>query len=149
MFSPVLAEDASLSVCQNADGTYQFTIDGAVDGWAFYYGDWFNLETLQAGGDGVELVTWNDGNSQGIFGYPDAPRCSHNSDTWKPGAPSIPIEMYSDCGWIEINNHDGGWSRVESNGVPVLLHYGEALIGSHTQTADPANFRAIETECPG
>lgn len=75
------------------------------------------------------------------------PDCDALSAQWHPGAVSIPITLASDCAWIEINNHDGGWSRVTSDGEPVLLHYGEALIGGPNQSSDPADYRAVATAC--
>lgn len=150
----VSADPISLFVCRLREGVYQFSFTGAVDGW------WFNnfisadLVTLIASGDGAEFVVYYDGTTESIFADPDqTPACSRQSD-WQPGAPSIVIPLLADCSFVEIKNidpqtgqWDGGWSRVESQGEPVLLHYGQALIGSNSESIDPADYRAIPTEC--
>jgi len=141
------SNDVTLSVCQNDNGSYQFSYTGDVDGW------WFNdfisadLDTLTATGDGVEFVVYYDGTTESIFGDPDAPDCHQQDDTWQPGAPSIPVPLNSDCAFIEIQDIYGHWSQVQSNGQDVLLHYGEALIGSSGQSTDPTDYRAVETGC--
>ena len=83
-----------------------------------------------------------------IKGTPDTAPCGDSGEAgWQPGAPSIYIPMTSDCAFIEIQDAYAHWSLVTSNGEPVLLHYGQALIGSTSQSTDPADYRAIPTEC--
>lgn len=62
-------------------------------------------------------------------------------------APSITVVLTTDCAFVEISNGDGGWSRVESDGEPVLLHYGESLIAGRSQSLEPADYRAVPTAC--
>lgn len=75
------------------------------------------------------------------------PDCADLAEQWHPGAPSIYVVMESDCAFVEIQDAYGHWSQVTSNGEPVLLHYGEALIGGHNQSTDPDDYRAVATAC--
>lgn len=143
------AEDVTLNVCRLSDDIFQFSFTGRADGWWFNNSISYDLDTLIAIGDGTEFVLYYDGMTESIFAAPDTPFCSDDNDDWQPDAPSIPIPLTSDCAWVEIDNHDGGWSRVEVDGEPVLLHYGDALIGGQNQSTDPADYRAVETACPG
>lgn len=79
----------------------------------------------------------------------NTPYCdfSQDDDTWKPGAPSIPVEMTTDCAFVEIRDEYGNWHLVYSNGELVLLHYGEMLIGSNEQSTNPDDYRAVPTDC--
>lgn len=145
----VQADDVILSVCKLGEQQYQFSFTGDVIGWGFNNAVSYDLDSLQAQGDGVEFVAYYlDGGSESIFGDPDAPFCADSSkNDWQPGAPSIPIELTSDCAFVEIQDDYGHWVRVQSDGVDVLLHWGEALIGSVRQSTNPADYRALETEC--
>jgi hypothetical protein len=74
------------------------------------------------------------------------------SPTEKPATTDIPIELASDCAFIETKDYlngafTGHWSQVTSDGIPILLHYGQDLIGSAHQSADPVDYRAVETSC--
>jgi hypothetical protein len=107
------------------DESGKFVLDALADG------------TVQIGiPDEIEGYIIIDGNSS-------TPICGEG---WQPGAPSIPIEMVTDCAYVDIQDEYGNWHRVEVDGVPVLLHYGEALIGG-SQTTDPAAYRAVATAC--
>lgn len=68
-------------------------------------------------------------------------------DTWQPDAPSIPVEMTTDCAFVEIRDEYDNWHLVTTGGEPVLLHYGEMLIGGHHQSTNPADYRAVATNC--
>lgn len=68
-------------------------------------------------------------------------------EEWQPGAPSVPLIMTSDCAYVEIVDPHGNWHLVTSDGAPVLLHYGEALIGGRNQSVDSADYRVIATPC--
>jgi hypothetical protein len=64
----------------------------------------------------------------------------------------IPITLASDCAFIETKDYlngafTGHWSTVQSDDVPVLLHYGQDLIGSVHQSANSADYRAVATPC--
>lgn len=146
---PAQANDITLFVCKLGDQHYQFSFTGDVIGWAFNNAINYDLDTLQAQGDGVEFITYyQDGGSESIFGDPDAPLCiSPLKEDWQPGAPSIPIPLISDCAFIDIQDAFGHWSRVQSNGKDVLLHWGENLFGSIKQSTNPSDYRAIPTEC--
>lgn len=148
LLSPLFAltQDVSADVCRLNDG-YQFSFTGDVDSWSFEGAETYDLQALIATGYGVKFTIYYDGGSYSIYGYPEAPRCADDPTIWHPGAPSIPVMLTSDCAWVEIDNHDGGWSRVQSDGKDVLLHYGESLIGSSGQSTDPVDYRAIETGC--
>lgn len=89
-------------------------------------------------------------NTLTIRGDMDVPTCT--GDDWHPDAPSIPIVLESDCAFVETRDYlngqfTGHWSRVTSNGQPVLLHYGQALIGSSGQSTKSDDYRAVETPC--
>lgn len=80
----------------------------------------------------------------------DLPDCQ--SEPASPPTIDIPIELTSDCAFVETKDYlngtsTGHWSQVTSDGVPVLLHYGQDLIGSAAQSADPTDYRAIATPC--
>lgn len=91
----------------------------------------------------------DNGDSLSLFAdaTTEAPSCDSLDNEWHPDAPSIYIPMTSDCAFIEIQDDYGNWSQVTSNGEPVLLHYGQALIGSNGQPTDPARYRVTETAC--
>lgn len=146
MSIPVQADDIMLSVCRLDEQTYQFSYTGAVDGWWFSNTVSSDLNALTAVGAGTEWHVMYAGTTESIFAASDTPFCDQQN-IWKPGAPSIPIELTTDCAWVEIRDPFGNWSQVESNAQPVLLHYGEALIGGQDQNIDPADYRAIPTEC--
>lgn len=146
----VYAQDATLSVCRYPDGMYQFGFDGIVDGWGFRHYLTYDLVKLTATGDGVEFFTWRYGNTQSIFGYPDAPPCPDTSDEWQPGAPSILIPAPS-ANWfyIEIMDAYGHWSLVTDSAHPdgIVLFPRDGfveLIGSVGQDVDPDHYRLIE-----
>ena len=91
-----------------------------------------------------------------IKGTPDTAPCGgdDNGEGWKPGVPEITIPMTADCSWIYIKNKDprtgewdGNWSRVEIDGEPVLLHYGESLFGGQNQSASPDDYLAVAVNC--
>lgn len=65
------------------------------------------------------------------------------------GTTSIAVQMNSDCAFIDIRDAYDNWHRVESNGAPVLLHYGEALISGPGQSSNAGDYRAVATDCPG
>ncbi len=106
-------------------------------------------------GTGVgDLTVWADGGA--MFAYWDGTTYQvtegnagtvNCDEVFEGDAPSIPIPVTTDCSHIEISNGDGGWSLVESGGEPVLLHYGESLIGSHNQSDDPVDYRPIPVDC--
>lgn len=144
----VQADDITLSVCRDASGLFHFSFEGDVLGWWFNNATSFDLDARTTPNEGAEFVVrYDPGITESIFATEDAPLCTDQSQDWKPDAPSIPIEQYSDCAFIEIQDVYGHWSRVQSGGADVLLHYGEALIGSIGQSIDPADYRAVETEC--
>lgn len=115
---------------------------------------WWTGEAMSEVGTG-NLTVLADGHAQ--FGHWDGeayvvvegngatPICGSE---YEGDAPSIPIlNASSDCFYVEIDNGDGGWSRVESNGEPVLLHYGESLIAGRSQSLKPDDYRAVPTAC--
>lgn len=108
----------------------------------------FGVELQEPGVEAIYEFIANNGDSASLFAGADykAPACG---EVWQPGAPSIAVTLTSDCAFVEIRDPYGHWSRVQSNGEDVLLHYGEALIGGANQSTDPADYRAIETACPG
>src|SRR5262245_3039521 len=114
---PVQAEGFgfNLTVCWLGGEDYQFGIVGEVDSWGFNYALAYNLDALTATGDGTEFFATKDGNTQGIFGYPDVPPCAED-DVWQPDAPSIPVPLDSDCAFVEIIDPYGHWSIVTSDG---------------------------------
>ena len=95
----------------------------------------------------VWLVLYPQNISITISRETSAPACDSLPDQWQPGAPSIYIPMESDCAFIEIRDPYDHWHRVDSDGEPVLLHYGQALIGGQNQSTDPADYRAVATAC--
>lgn len=69
-----------------------------------------------------------------------------------PPTIDIPIQLASDCAFVETKDYlngifTGHWSQVLSHNAPVLLHYGQDLIGSIHQSANPNDYRAVETAC--
>lgn len=145
LFNFFPANDVTLSVCRHGNH-YQFSY--TADNLAGY---WFNnatnadLEKLTSSNEGAEFVLYTtDGTTQSIFAASDTPRCKNE---WKPDAPSIPIEMKSDCANVEIIDQWGNWHRVQSNGVDVMLQYGESLTGSNGQSTNSADYRAIPIDC--
>lgn len=78
--------------------------------------------------------------AEGISPYPSC----HGEDEWQPGAPSVPVTLLYDCNQLEVKDPYGNWSLVTSDGEPVQLKYGEALIASpYGQTINPDDYRAI------
>jgi hypothetical protein len=142
----VQAHELSLSVCKQGN-RYQFSIQGEkVMGWWFNNASSYDLEKLTAGNAGAELVVYTEGGStQSIFASVDSPHC--NTDKNLGNVPSIPIEMTTDCAYVEVQDPYGNWHKVQSNGRDVLLRYGQSLIGSHEQSANPDDYRAIPTAC--
>lgn len=106
-------------------------------------------------GDGIvfkdeALIGYHIGDGEWFIlkGTPDTAPCGDaGGEGWQPGAPSIYVPIESDCAFIEIRDLYGNWHRVESDGEPVLLHYGQALIGGQNQSTDPADYRAVATAC--
>jgi hypothetical protein len=88
-------------------------------------------------GDGVWFELW---------GRPETKPCGEDEEGWQPGAPSIDIPLTADCSFVEIQDPNGNWHPVTVNGEPVLLHYGESLIGGD-QSSDPADYQAVPTAC--
>jgi hypothetical protein len=134
----------------NAD-TLFYVADGASA-----YGDTLIADALtEDNGDGIvfageAFVAYylGDGEWFTLKGTPDTAPCGGDEGNgWQPGAVSIYIPMTSDCAFVEIRDTYGHWSQVTSDGEPVLLHYGEALIGGQNQSTDPADYRAIPTAC--
>lgn len=78
---------------------------------------------------------------------PSGPSCDSLSVVWHPGAVSIYIPMTANCNKVYIIDDYGHWSQVTSNNEPVILHYGEALIGSNDQPTDPARYKTEPVEC--
>lgn len=75
---------------------------------------------------------------------PDAYPSCHRAGEWQPGAPSVNIPLAYDCNRLEVKDSYGNWFLVVSNGQPVELKYGEALIASpYGQTLDPDDYRAV------
>jgi hypothetical protein len=76
-----------------------------------------------------------------------APKCG--AAVWHPGAPSIAVDVTSDCAFVEIRDAYGHWSRVADAAHPdgILLHYGEQLIGGPNQSTDAGDYRAVATAC--
>lgn len=150
MIAQVRAADVTLSVCKLGDQRYQFAFTGDVIGWTFNNAARYNLDTLQAEGDGVEfIVYYRDGGSESIFGDPDAPPCADQSAHWQPSAPSILIPAPDDGPYL-LDIWDGWhWSRVTDaahpDGIVLYNHAGSVeLIGSAGQDTDPAHYRLIE-----
>jgi hypothetical protein len=141
-------DGVTLYVCQNANGVYQFSFTGDIDGWWINNAISYDLPAKTAVGAGAEFVVYYNGTTESISADPEGERCTVGPEgQWQPGAPSIEITLTSDCAWIEIDNHDGGWSRVQSDGKDVMLHYGDALIGGQDQSLDSSDYRAIPTNC--
>lgn len=143
----VRANDVTLSVCRDVDGLFHFSWDGDVLGWWFNNASSFDLQAKTTPDEGAEFVVlYPQGITESIFADPDAAPCIQD-DTWKPGAPSIPIDLTTDCAFVYVQDEYGNWSQVMSDDVPVLLHYGQLLIGSADQSLDPTRYQAIPTEC--
>ncbi len=89
----------------------------------------------------------------------NTPYCDYstdNSDGWRPGAPTILMEwslITDDCAFVYIKNFtagqwDGNWSQVVlQDGTPVLLHYGQNLIGGHYQSTQTEDYYLEGTIC--
>lgn len=118
----------------------------------------FGFSPAEVGGGFVsETVFVVDGVNEGITSFhingtwyhvdTTLPYCGDSSDIWQPDAPSIPIEMTTDCAWVEIRDAYDNWHLVYSDGDLVLLHYGEALIGGRNQSTNPEDYRAVATSC--
>ena len=100
----------------------------------------------------TQIYVWNEATQtyDEIDATASAPACG--DVTSQGDAPSIRISMSSDCAFIETKDYldgqfTGHWSQVESNGDPVLLHYGGQLVGSHHQSINPDDYRAVPTAC--
>ncbi len=138
-------QDITLSVCQYANGVYQFGFTGDAVGWSFTDAIDYDLEAMTASGEGVQFTVYHETGSQTIYGYPDAPRCAEN--VWQPSAPSIHIPAPSDD-WFKIEIQDvyGHWSLVTDyahpDGIVLRSQAGSVeLIGSVGQDIDPAHYR--------
>ncbi|APU89071.1 hypothetical protein Rctr85_046 [Virus Rctr85] len=66
--------------------------------------------------------------------------------------PTIGVAGDSQCVFFEIDNLDGGWSRVEDANGPIVVPVKEGvyaeLIVAPGGITDPARYRAVLTECP-
>ena len=158
VFVDRVGAESSVSVCRDTSVEwlrFRFTsVDwGAESAGIAAYGASPEGETVVIAdafvdGEQAGTATWQYWTPEGevivIVGDVDTPPC----DAPQEGdAPSIAVEIHSDCAHIEIDNGDGGWSRVEVNGEPVLLHYGESLIAGRNQSLDPEDYRAVEVAC--
>lgn len=141
----------SIEICR-ADGL--FHISGLSDvGWdAITGGGGFEGDVLVVAplADGtIQVLFWwteNDQDFMGeLWGTAQTPLCDETD--WQPSAPSIFLPLTSDCSFVDIRDKWGNYHRVESDGESVLLHYGQALIGSPSQSINPADYRVIPTEC--
>lgn len=143
--------DPSIVICRDGDS---FHVSGLNDiGWdAITGGGSFEngiliADPLQDGT--IQILFWWTENDQDhmdeLWGSSKTPLC--NNENWQPDAPSIFLPLISDCSFAEIRDEWGNYHLVESQGEPVLLHYGQALIGGYFQSDDPADYRIIPTEC--
>lgn len=114
----------------------------------------FAVEIMDVRNAAVEWFMYDAAHSFSMYFDPhqdNAPDCGEVQDHLGD-APSIPIELTSDCAFVEVKDYfqgefTGHWSRVTSDGEDVLLHYGEPLIAGRNQSLDPADYRAVETAC--
>ncbi len=145
---------ANISLCRSTEVEWvRFELVGATelpaDSW--YVADGAGLDergrfVLDALADGTVQIGIPDATEGYIIidGNSSTPVCG---SLYEGDAPSIAVAITSDCAYVEIDNGDGGWSRVESNGEPVLLHYGEQLIAGRSQSLEPEHYRAVPTAC--
>lgn len=127
-----------------ASEIYQYDFSPKPQVGGGIYGKFLVADGIWTGKTGVQINgVWHyvDWNTQYCDFTPDEP------DPWRPGAPSIPVAMTTDCAFVEIRDEYNHWHLVLSNGEPVLLHYGEMLIGGHHQSLNPADYRAVPAAC--
>jgi hypothetical protein len=152
--SLITTQAADISLCRSTEVEWvRFELVGAdalpVDSWYVADGagpDESGKWVLDALADGTVQIGIPDGADGYIIidGNSSTPLCG---SVYEGDAPSIAVAITTDCAFVEIDNGDGGWSRVESDGVPVLLHYGEQLIAGRNQSLEPDDYRAVATAC--
>lgn len=107
-------------------------------------GDTSNLTVLASGGSASFGYYDAELNFVEVVGNSGTPYCD---ELFEGDAPSVPIAMTSDCAHVDIQDEFGHWHRVQSNGIDVLLHYGESLIAGRNQPLESERYRAVETPC--
>ena len=130
-----------------------YGVDWAADNAPWYLADGASFEgnTLVADAlpDGTAQVgVWLGEEYQVVTGTPETPFCgSPEAEPFEGDAPSIPVGLTSDCAFVEVIDSYGNWHRVESEGVPVLMHYGDSLIAGRDQSLAAEDYRAVATAC--